>query len=54
MTIPGQITFVFLIWRLAADHTRLSVIFIILYICAALIQVRLSFFFRKDKRFYLH
>jgi solute carrier family 41 len=51
MTIPGQITFVFLIWRLAADHTRLSVIFIILYICAALIQVRLSFFFAKTKDF---
>ncbi len=47
MVIPGQLAFVFLIWRLAADHTRLSVLFIILYIFAALIQVKL--FFRKKE-----
>ena len=41
LTIPGQLTFVFLIWRLANDHARLSVIFLILYLCAALIQVRI-------------
>lgn len=41
MVLPGQLTFVFLIWRLAADHTRLSVFFIILYLFAALIQVKL-------------
>jgi hypothetical protein len=44
MVIPGQLTFVFLIWRLASDHTRLSIYFIILYIFAAIIQVRLEYF----------
>jgi len=39
MVLPGQITFVFLIWRLAADHTRLSIFLIILYLLAAFIQV---------------
>lgn len=43
MTIPGQLTFVFFIWRLANDHARLSIIFIILYLCAALIQVRILY-----------
>jgi len=49
MTIPGQITFVFLIWRLAVGHTRLSIFFIILYLLAALIQVRLVFVFEKKE-----
>lgn len=39
LTIPGQLTFVFLISTLSTDHTRLSVLFILLYLCAALIQV---------------
>jgi hypothetical protein len=47
MTIPGQLTFVFLIWRLATDHTRLSSFFIILYVIAAFLQVR---FFLKRKK----
>jgi hypothetical protein len=39
MAIPGHLTFVFIIWRLATDQTRFSVLFIFLYIIAALIQV---------------
>ncbi|CAF4545497.1 unnamed protein product, partial [Rotaria sp. Silwood2] len=39
MAIPGHLTFVFIIWRLAADHPRLSILFIFFYIIAALIQV---------------
>jgi len=39
MAIPGHLTFVFLIWQLAADHIRLSILFIILYLIATLIQV---------------
>lgn len=39
MTIPGHLTFVFLIWRLAADRTQISLAFICLYLIAALIQV---------------
>ena len=41
MTIPGHLTFAVLIWRLAADHTRLSFLFICLYLMAALIQVKI-------------
>ena len=39
LTIPGQLTFVFLIWRLSANPTKLSVGFVLLYLIAALIQV---------------
>lgn len=40
LAIPGHLTFVFIISRLAADQTRLSILFVVLYIIAALIQVR--------------
>lgn len=39
LTIPGQLTFVFLISRLSTDHMQLSVLFVLFYLCAALIQV---------------
>jgi hypothetical protein len=39
MAIPGHLTFVFVISRLATDQTRLSILFIFLYLIAALIQV---------------
>jgi len=52
MVIPGQLTFVFLIWRLASDHTRLSIYFIILYIFAAIIQVKLEYFKKEINFFY--
>jgi solute carrier family 41 len=39
MAIPGHLTFIFIISRLAADQTRPSVLFVFLYLTAALIQV---------------
>ncbi|CAF4605172.1 unnamed protein product [Rotaria sp. Silwood1] len=39
MAVPGHLTFVFIISKLATDHTRLSIIFIFFYLIAALIQV---------------
>lgn len=39
MVIPGHLTFVFIIWRLAIENTQLSFLFIFLYLLAALIQV---------------
>ncbi|CAF0722974.1 unnamed protein product [Adineta ricciae] len=39
LAIPGHLTFVFVISRLATDQTRLSILFVILYVIAALIQV---------------
>lgn len=51
MTIPGQLTFALLIWRLAADHTRLSFLFICLYLMAALIQVKISENYQRNPSF---
>ena len=45
MAIPGHLTFVFLIWRLTIDRTQLSILFIFLYLIAALIQVKSNAFF---------
>jgi solute carrier family 41 len=45
MSVPGHLTFVSVIWKLAADHTRLSILFIFLYIIAALIQVKSIYLF---------
>ncbi|CAF0932493.1 unnamed protein product [Adineta steineri] len=39
LAIPGHLTFVFIISRLATDQTRLSFVFVFLYLIAALIQV---------------
>ncbi|CAF1065993.1 unnamed protein product [Rotaria magnacalcarata] len=39
ITIPGHLTFMFLIWQLAVDHIQFSALFILLYLIAALIQV---------------
>jgi len=49
MAIPGHLTFVLIIWRLTTDHTRLSFLFIFLYLIAALIQVEKKFFFKLIK-----
>jgi hypothetical protein len=51
MAIPGHLTFVFVIWRLAADRIQLTVLFICLYLIAALIQV--TFFFLQEIKFRL-
>ncbi|CAF0934245.1 unnamed protein product [Rotaria sp. Silwood1] len=39
MAIPGHLTFLFIIWQLAANHIQISFLFISLYLIAALIQV---------------
>ncbi|CAF4524465.1 unnamed protein product, partial [Rotaria magnacalcarata] len=41
ITIPGHLTFMFLIWQLAVDHIQFSALFILLYLIAALIQVEI-------------
>lgn len=47
MAIPGHLVFISIIWRLATDHIEFSIIFLILYISAALIQVNLLSFKRN-------
>ncbi|CAF3492478.1 unnamed protein product [Rotaria sordida] len=39
MSIPGHLTCLFIIWQLAANHIQFSILFIFLYLIAALIQV---------------
>ncbi|CAF1395639.1 unnamed protein product [Rotaria sordida] len=39
MSIPGHLTFVFIIWKLAVNHPRISILFVFLYLIAAFIQV---------------
>lgn len=45
MTIPGHLIFVLIIWQLAIDYTRLSLLFLFLYLIAALIQVKILLFY---------
>jgi solute carrier family 41 len=52
MSIPGHLTFVSVIWKLAADQPRFTILFIFLYIIAALIQVRSNFSKRNSKLMY--
>jgi len=47
MTIPGHLTFLLIIWQLAIDYTRLSLLFLFLYLAAALIQVKIFPFLLK-------
>ncbi|CAF4648708.1 unnamed protein product, partial [Rotaria sp. Silwood2] len=39
MAIPGHLTFLLIIWQLAANHNQITFLFIFLYLIAALIQV---------------
>jgi hypothetical protein len=52
MSIPGHLTFVSVIWKLAADQPRFTILFIFLYVIAALIQVRSNFSKRNSKLMY--